>query len=140
MKSLIDCVRDFVMQYPELKEESVLGVDYLGDTATEYCVEAVPSTPIFRQYTDGDCLKQFLFVFASREWYSADVVQNTENLAFYEDFGNWIREQNLNGDLPDLDGREPISIEVLTGGYVFDADANTARYQMQLRLIYHEEE
>ncbi|MBQ5686887.1 MAG: chloramphenicol resistance protein [Ruminococcus sp.] len=139
MKALIDCVRDFVMQYPNLKE-GVLGVDFLGDNATEYCVEVVPCTPVFRQYTDGDCLKQFLFIFASREWFSADVVQNTENLAFYEDFGQWIREQNLSGNLPDLDGREPFSIEVMTGGYAFDADSNTARYQMQLRLIYHEEE
>lgn len=127
------------MQYPNLKE-GALGVDFLGDNATEYCVEAVPCPPVFRQYTDGDCLKQFQFIFASREWYSADVVQNTENLAFYENFGKWIREQNRSGNLPDLDGREPFSIEVLTGGYAFDADANTARYQTQLRLIYHEEE
>ena len=84
-------------------------------------------------------MKQFLFVFASREFYSADVNQCIENLAFYEHFEHWITDNNLNGELPDLDGRAPVSIEVLTGGYAFDADSNTARYQMQLRLLYEEE-
>lgn len=139
MKSLIECVRDFVLTFPELDEEGCLYVDYLGDQAIEYSVEAVPCDPVFRRYTDGCCMKQFLFVFASREFYSADVNQCIENLAFYEHFEHWITDNNLNGNLPDLDGRSPVSIEVLTGGYAFDADSNTARYQMQLRLLYEEE-
>lgn len=139
MKSLIECIRDYIMEYPGLKD-GLFCVDYLSDTATEYCVEAVPCNPVYQRFTDGGCMKQFLFIFASREWYSADVTQNTENLTFYEDFAKWIRAQNQAGSLPDLDGREPVSVEVLTGGYAFDADSNTARYQMQLRLIYHEEE
>lgn len=139
MKSLIECVRDFVLTFPELDEEGCLYVDYLGDQAIEYSVEAVPCDPVFRRYTDGGCMKQFLFVFASREFYSADVNQCIENLAFYEHFEHWITDNNLNTVLPDLDGRSPVSIEVLTGGYAFDADSNTARYQMQLRLLYEEE-
>lgn len=139
MKPLIECVRDFVLTFPALDENGCLYVDYLGDKAIEYAVEAVPCNPVYRQYTDGGCMKQFLFLFASREYYSADVNQCIENLAFYENFANWIRQKNLSGDFPDLDGREPAAIEVLTGGYAFDADENTARYQMQLRLLYEEE-
>lgn len=138
MKPLIECVRDFVMQFPELKD-GCLYVDYLGSTAVEYCVENIPCNPVFKRYTDGGCMKQLLFLFASREWYSADVNTCIENLAFYEDFANWIYEQNQTGVLPDLDGRSPVSLEVLTGGYVFDEDSKTARYQMQLRLLYEEE-
>lgn len=140
MKPLIECVRDFVLNFPDLDEDGCLCVDYLGDQAIEYAVEAVPCDPVFRRYTDGGCLRQFLFLFASSAFYSADVNQCIENLAFYEHFADWIREKNLTGPLPDLDGRTPVSIEVLTGGYAFDADSNTARYQMQLRLIYNEEE
>lgn len=139
MKPLIECVRDFVLTFPDLDENGCLYVDYLGDQAIEYSVEAVPCEPVFRQYTDGGCMKQFLFLFASREFYNADVNQCIENLAFYEDFERWITENNRAGELPDLDGRTPVSIEVLTGGYAFDADENTARYQIQLRLIYEEE-
>lgn len=139
MKSVIECVRDFVMTFPELDENACRSVDYLGDQAIEYAVEAVPCERIYQRYTDGGCMKQFLFLFASREFYSADVNQCIENLAFYEHFEDWIFQNNQAGILPDLDGRTPVSIEVLTGGYAFDADENSARYQMQLRLIYEEE-
>lgn len=80
-------------------------------------------------------MKQFLFIFASREYYGQTVRQNIENLAFYEHFSEWITE----AELPDLDGRIPVSIEVVTGGYAFDSGSNTARYQIQLRLLYEEE-
>lgn len=139
MKPLIECVRDFVLTFPQLDENGCLHVDYLSSEAIEYSVEAVPCNPVFQQYTDGGCIKQFLFLFASRAYYSADVNQCIENLAFYEQFADWIFSSNQTGTLPDLDGREPVSIEVLTGGYAFDADSSTARYQMQLRLLYEEE-
>lgn len=139
MKPLIECVREYVMGFPELKDGALL-VDYLGSEAIEYTVEAVPCDPVYQQYTDGGCLKQFLFIFASREFYSADVNQCIDNLEFYEHFQSWIQRQNLKGELPDLDGRTAAFVEVLTGGYVFDADGSTARYQIQLRLTYEDEE
>lgn len=136
--SIIEALRCFCLGFPELKDGALL-VDYLGSTAIEHTVETVPCDPIYRRYTDGGCLKQFLFMFASREGYSRDVDQCIQNMEFYEHFERWIREKNEEGDLPDLgDDRRPVSLEVLTGGYAFSEDATTARYQMQLRLIYEE--
>lgn len=140
MSSIIESLRSYILTFPDLDENGCLNVDYLGNQAIEYSVEAVPCNPVYQQYTDGGCIKQFLFIFASREFYSADVNQCVENLSFYENFADWIHSNNRAGILPDLDtGKEPVSIEVLTGGYAFDADSNTARYQMQLRLLYEEE-
>lgn len=140
MGTVIEALREYILTFPGLDENGCLCVDYLGNQAIEYSVEAVPCNPVYQQYTDGGCIKQFLFIFASREFYSADVNQCIDNLAFYESFANWIFENNRAGILPDLgSSREPVSIEVLTGGYAFDADSNTARYQMQLRLLYEEE-
>ncbi|WP_164170392.1 hypothetical protein [Ruminococcus flavefaciens] len=136
---LIECIRNYILRFPELKDGYLL-VDILGDKPIEYTIETVPCAPVVRKYTDGSCMKQFLFIFASREFFSEDVAQNIENLGFYEKFEDWIKEQNDEGILPDLgDDREPVSIEVLTGGYAFEADTNTARYQIQLRLTYEEE-
>lgn len=136
---LIECIRNYILSFPELKGGALL-VDILGDKPIEYTIETVPCDPVVRKYTDGSCMKQFLFIFASREFFSEDVAQNIENLGFYEKFEDWIKEQNDEGILPDLgDDREPVSIEVLTGGYAFEADTNTARYQIQLRLTYEEE-
>lgn len=136
---LIECIRNYILRFPELKDGYLL-VDILGDKPIEYTIKTVPCAPVVRKYTDGSCMKQFLFIFASREFFSEDVAQNIENLGFYEKFEDWIKEQNDEGILPDLgDDREPVSIEVLTGGYAFEADTNTARYQIQLRLTYEEE-
>lgn len=133
MKPIIQCLRDHIMQFPELKDGCLM-VDYLGDKPIEYTVEPVPCDPVYQKYTDGSCIKQFLFIFASREFYGADINQNIENLGFYERFSDWVTE----GELPDLDERIPVNMDVVTGGYAFDVDANTARYQIQLRLLYEE--
>lgn len=138
MKPVIDCMRDFVMTFPELKD-GCLTVDYLSDKAVEYCVEAVPCAPFARKYVDGSGVRQFLFIFASREFYSADVNQNIENSAFYEKFENWILKTDAETLYPFLDGRQPVSLDLLSGQYVPDADFGSARYQIQLRLLYEEE-
>lgn len=138
-KPIIEGIRDYILSYPELKDGCLM-VDVLGSEPVEYTVETVPCDPIHTRYVDGDCIKQFLFIFASREYFGEDVNQAIENLSFYEEFEDWIYEQNQSGSLPDLgDGRSPISIEVLTRGYSLSETANTARYQIQLRLLYEED-
>lgn len=138
MRPIIEDVRTYLCGFPGLRD-GLFGVDYLGSEPTGYTVEAVPCDPVLRQYTDGSAMKQFLFVFASRETYGADVTENTANMAFYEALERWLRANDDRGVLPDLDGREACRIEVLTAGYVLDADSGSARYQMQVRLTYLEE-
>ena len=137
-RSIIESIREYIMTFPELKDGCLL-VDYLGSEPIEYSVEPVPCDPVYQKYTDGSCIKQFLFIFASREFYDADVNKCIENLAFYENFADWITSCSDSGILPELENASPISIEILTGGYAISADANTARYQIQLRLLYEEE-
>lgn len=138
MKSIIESVREFIMKFPKLKDGALL-VDYLGNSPIEYTVEPVPCNPVIRKFIDGSCEKQFLFLFASREAYSDDVNQCIENLSFYEDFSDWIYEQSDNRNFPILSGNRTVTeLEIVTGGYQIYADTNTARYQIQLRLIYRE--
>jgi hypothetical protein len=137
--SIIESIRDYMLTFPGLHEGD-LCIDFLGAEPEQCSLEPVPCDPIYRKYTDGGALKQYLFVFASREYYSADVEQCAANQAFYEDFAAWVRSQNDAGNLPDLGaGKDAFLLEVLTSGYAFSEDAKTARYQIQLRLIYEEE-
>ncbi len=136
---IIESVRSYIAGFSGLKDGCLL-VDILGDKPIEYVIESVPCDPIYKRYVDGDCQKQFQFIFASREYFSDDVAQNIANLGFYEEFEDWITDNNYEGTLPDLgEGRSAVSIEVTTRGYAFSADGETARYQIQLRLIYEEE-
>ena len=139
-KPIIESLRDYISTFPNLSEGCCLLIDYLGDKAVEYTVEAVPCNPIYKEYVDGGKVKQFLFVFASREYFEADINTCIANLHFYEEFEEWIEDNNEAGTFPDLgENKTTVSIEVLTRGYALSADEETARYQIQLRLIYEEE-
>lgn len=138
--SIIESLRDFIITCPHIGADQPVLVDYLGTEVKSTTLEPLPCDPVFRRYVDGGCLRQFLFLFASREIYCADVEQCQANQAFYEDFAVWIRQQNAAGVLPDLgEGRRAFRLEILSGGYAFSEGADTARYQIQLRLIYKEE-
>jgi hypothetical protein len=135
---IIKALRDYISQCPYLYEfNKGINIDYLDNDSTTYSIEEVPCEPIIKQYINGDTKRQYDFIFASRESYGADVFQNIENSGFYEDFSNWIEEQSVKGNLPSLEGnRESLEIKVSTTGYAFQTDDNSARYQIQLKLIY----
>lgn len=138
--AIIESIRDFIAGCPLLKNGVLLNVDRLGATEIEYTVDGEITSPILRQYTDGSSLRQFEFVFASREKYGADTLQNIANSGFYENFARWIETQSNTGNLPELGKyRVPQYIEVQSEGYVFDSDDSTARYQIPLKFVYYQD-
>lgn len=137
---IIDSIRDYMLDCPVLDAYAKLNVDFLGTQPTEYTIDSQPTTSIVKQYVDGSAIKQFVFVFGSREYYGPDVLQNIENSGFYEELSEWFDKQSKIGNLPTLkNGKKAIKIEALTTGYLFDATEDNARYQIQARLIYYED-
>lgn len=143
---IIQAIRNFIKSCPYLQEfegtEGVIkvNVDYLEATGTVYSIEEVPVDPILKKYVNGDSIRQFQFIFASREPFGSDVLQNISNSGFYEDFANWIEEQNNNDSFPVLgDGYESQEIKVLSPGYAFAVSVDKARYQIELRLKYYKQ-
>lgn len=136
--TIIEGIRDYMADCPFLRD-GYLNVEYLGQTPTEYVIESVPATPVVRQYADGSALKQYLFLFASREYFGNDVLRNLENSGFYERMAEWITAQNKEGRFPQMEkGKTPQEIKVISSGYLFDATEKNARYQIQIRLLYYE--
>lgn len=140
--TVIENIRNFIKECPYLEEfegATRIGIDYLSDDTTTYSIEKVSCNPIIKKYVDGSCKKQELFIFSSRESYGPDIINNLNNINFYENFVSWLEEKNRTGDLPILDdNREVEKIEILTPGYAFQTDVDKAQYQIQLRLIYIE--
>ena len=133
-QSKIDALVDYFKLCPLLKE-GVMGVDYLEDKATAYSINPyLNSSPVIRKYTDGGALKQYPFYFQSTEIYSSDAVDMIENSGFYEDFEQWIKEQNKAGNLPDVEGIQ--SIEAMSNGFLYDESGSVAIYQIQCRITY----
>ncbi|HUM44086.1 MAG TPA: hypothetical protein PKI14_14180 [Fervidobacterium sp.] len=137
---IIEKIREYFLNCPILDEYARLNIDFLGVEPTQYTIEGQPVDPVIQKYVDGGALKQYVFVFGSREYYGADVLQNIENSGFFERFAEWVEEQSEKENLPELEGnKQAISMEVLTSGYLFSASEDNARYQIQMRLIYYEE-
>lgn len=135
---MVEAIRNYLLNCPVLKVFSMLGVDYLEADAENYSIETLPSDYVHRKYVDGGSLKRYDFAICSRSFYGPDHAVNIENLDFFERLRNWFSEQELLKNLPDLpDGRSPVRFEVLSQGYLLDANEETAKYQIQCRLIYY---
>lgn len=137
--SIIQGVTDYFMKCPLLKD-GVFRVDALGVGAIEYTIETGTFEPIVTRFVDGSSIRQYQFMFGSREFYSMDRIKNIENSAFYENLADWVETQSALGNLPDMpEGMEPEEMEVLSPGYIFDVSMKNARYQIPLRLLYFKE-
>lgn len=140
-KYLIDSCREFILSCPFIDKLAEFGVDFLSNDPNTYSIEEVPTKPIINPYIDGTSERQFTFTFASRFNYSQEIESNKINSHFYEDFFEWVEECSNNGNLPILNnGKVALELKVLTGGYLYSADFSTARWQMQLQLIYEQED
>lgn len=133
---IIDSLREFFEECPLLKNGKI-NVNYLGSRGADYSIEAVPSSPVVKRYVDGGEIRQYAFVFASREFYDEDRLHNMDIARFYEELCSWIENRSASGQLPKLeDGFAAERIEIAATGYIAGANASSARFQIQCRLIY----
>ncbi len=137
---IIKAIRDYFKKCPLLKSGKI-NVNYLGEEPIRYTIDAVPAAPIIKQYVDGGSQRQYVFVFASRDYYSPNVLENLETQTFYDEFAAWIEAQNDARNYPVLPDEkyEALAVQVLTSGYAFDATTRNARFQIQCRLVYKKE-
>lgn len=137
--SIIEGIADFFMQCPLLKD-GTFHVNGLSDHDVGYTIETGIFTPIRKYYVNGDTDRIYQFNFSSREFYSLNRLQSIEVSAFYESFADWVEEQDLNENYPEMPEKcHPQGLTVLSPGYLFDASMKTARYQIQLQLDYYKE-
>ena len=137
--SILDALEKYFIGC-ELLKDGALRVDYLGEKPVEYTIEVLPCDPVVKRYLGGSTVRQYLFAFGSREFYSQERLQNIQNSAFYELLADWVETRSMSGILPELpDGMEAQQLEVVSSGYLFDGSMTNARYQIQLRLLYFKE-
>ena len=114
-----------------------LNINYLEENPDTYYIEEFHVEPVVKKYINGDSIRQYAFIFTSREPYGADVLTNIDNSGFYEKLADEIERNNENEIFPLLDdGLEPLKIEVTSTGYAFAVTEDTAQFQIQLKLKY----
>lgn len=136
---MIEKIKDYFEENVTLAEQfNEMLVDFLGEKATSYTIEPIPTDYIITQYADGGSLRQYVFQFGSREYYDESLTQNIENINFYENFQKEIEDNNKNGVLPDIAGIQ--SIECLNYGTIQDVETGSAKYVIQMRVVYLKED
>lgn len=135
-----EALRTWLRQCPALSPNNRFRVDYLAENPTEYAVYAVPSAIVYRENVLGEeipaDIQTINFIFASKESYGADVVQNLANLGFYDEVTMWILEQNRVRNFPKIsEGRVRSIVPTLTA-YPAEIGSDAAKYQIQIRVTY----
>lgn len=137
--SMIEAVHDFINTYAPLAQDRI-DVDFLPAEAGGYSLETTPCAEWVKRYVDGSGLRQFQFVLASREFFDETIRTQLEHIGFYENFSVWLDEQTLQKHFPELpDGCTAVKIQAVSCGYAMEQGANTARYQIQCKLLYRQE-
>ena len=138
-KSIAEALREYFLACPLLGDHP-LGVDWLPDHSVAFSIDTTPASQIIQRYFSGSSLRQYEFVLRSVQDYGADVLQNLENSALYEELSSWMEEQTRNRNFPDLgSGRTVQKIEAQSTGYLMTTAPDVGRYQIQCRVIYFEE-
>lgn len=134
---IIEAIKDYLSNLECMSTfDNAINVNYLAGEYDNFSIEEIPCNPIVKKYLDSTAIRQFQFVFCSREPYSAEVLQNLENSTFYEDFADEIESKNNNGILPLLENGESLKIEVISSAYTVDTEEDTAMYQINLNFKY----
>ena len=134
-KAIIDNVRDYIAKCPYLKEYAELNVEYLIDKIVTYSVnENAGYNPVISKSIIGLKYMQFLFTFDSKLYWNEDIQNNIDNSKFFENFREWLEENNNNKIFPEING--VYEIGATTNGYIFATNANEAIYRIQCYLKY----
>lgn len=141
-KKIMEGIREFLKECPDIQIyldtlRKDVNVEYLEEDAKNYSVESEPIEPVVKRYLDGSEVKQFAFIFSSREAYGREVLDNLANCGFYENFADWLDQCNKEKKFPDIgEGREVTRITATTTPYMFDTSETTAKYQIQVVMKY----
>lgn len=137
--SVMSKIRDWIAQECTFLDEfRELFIDYLDDDVS-YMIEATPSDPIVKRYTNGDTVRRKQFSFCSRVIY--DGLENIDTSEFFEHFQEWMEDCNRSGNLPELTGNKTAkSIRALTDGYLYDETGKKGQYRIQCEFQYFQTE
>lgn len=138
-ESAIESIRQWFRGCPLLTGERV-GVNYIGEKPTSFAVIASPSSIVTHQNVLGEDVpndeQQLNFSLAATDSYGADIAANASTQKLYDDIVQWILDQNIARNLPQIPVGKVRSITPTLTAYPSQVGADTAVYRIQLKVIY----
>ena len=140
MQQTVEAIRSWFRQCPAIQKGNRFGIDNLTADPTEYAIYLSPSNLATGIDVTGEVfiksVQEQTFVFASREKHPRDVLQALANHGFYEEVIAWMLRQNKARNFPAIEGGTVISIVPTLTQYLFEAGANSGRYQISCKMKY----
>ena len=139
--TIAEHLRDFFRTCPMLKNKRI-DIDCLSEHADSFSIDADPGETSVKRYLDGSSVRRNVFYLSGRTYYGDDLKQQAQNIACFEQIEEWMEQQNLLHNQPDLGNMRFVrTFHALTAGYpyVINEDTGLARYQITLELIYTQE-
>lgn len=137
IKKIIDYITTVI---EELNKDYLdVNADWLGIEANNYSIDKIPTDSTIENWIIPFSKKKDIYSLRSREYYSSDVINNLQNIGFFEKLEKKINSNNSKGIRPDIKGIE--KIECLTAGAFNSADPSgkTAEFSIQLQITYRDE-
>ena len=137
MRSVLEATRKWLReQCPLIDKTDKFNANYLGSQATEYTLCTAGET--HREDILGIDHATYKLTFVAQLPYGAAVQGNIAAADFFARLTAWLRGAERAHNYPDLAGYEVLRIETANAGMPTGADANAARYQLQLTLYTKE--
>ena len=137
IKKIIDYITTVIEELN--KDYLEVNADWLGIEANNYSIDKIPADSTIENWIIPFSKKKDIYSLRSRENYSSDVINNLQNIGFFEKLEKKINSNNSKGIRPDIKGIE--KIECLTAGAFNSADPSgkTAEFSIQIQITYREE-
>ncbi|MGM9594170.1 MAG: hypothetical protein ACI3U8_07430 [Candidatus Onthomonas sp.] len=137
--TVLEALKEWLLTCP-LLEGQRLNTNYLGPEPVEFSLVESPVNPVVKQYLDGSSTRQKAAAITAVQDYSPDQLQQLAASGFWAELGGWIDAQNDLDNLPQLEeGKTSCSVEITASHYIFQTGPQTARYQMQILLVYDQD-
>lgn len=106
--------------------------NYLGADTTAYTLRTAGDS--HRQNIIGADLATYNLVFEAQLPFGETLAPNIAAADFFARLAAWVRGQNAAQNYPDIAGYEVTRLTASNAGIITSATANTARYQLQLKI------
>lgn len=141
---LVEAMQNYLDDFlVELGRDEWVNIDWLTSDAVSFSISPVPleNGGVIGQDIVGNLTKRFAVMFSVVFEYSADLVKNIENSAFFEELDKHIKTNNKNNILPTLsDDRVPLQVRITQTPYLYvvPEDNQSAQYVTTVELTYKE--
>ena len=113
---------------------SMVNIDFLDNDVGNYSINKIPTESLVKHYIAGIDICKDVYNFFSKRHYSADVIENLDNIGFFEKFEEKIKYNNKNKILPEIKGIK--KIKCLNCGALQKALSNECIFSIQIEITY----